>query len=93
MKNSNLNLRDVLLYNIGESLLFSENSVYSICMDYEVNIADVTNELNNIINENKVQKMFYCPIEERKSKEPMGDDSYSIYVLKVPKLNISELMK
>lgn len=93
MQNQNVNLRDVLLCDISESLLFNENNIYSICMDYNKNIADVTNELNKLINENKVLKMFYCPFEERKATEPIGSNSYPIYVLKAPKLNIKELMK
>lgn len=86
-------LREILLNDISESLLFTENNVYSICIDYDVNIAVITNELNKLIDENKVLKMFYCPFEERKATEPIGSDSYPIYVLKAPKLNIAELMK
>lgn len=88
-----INLRNVILNDISESLLFTENNVYSICIDYDVNIAVVTNELNKLIKENRVQKMYYCPSEERKAIEPIGLNSYPIYVLKVPKLNIAELMK
>lgn len=49
--------------------------------------------LNELIDDGKVHKLYYCPYEERTSTEAIGCGSYPIFTIKLPVLNIDELMK
>lgn len=85
-------LEKKLLEEIPESL-FSENSIFQFCVDNDVDIGTVTMILNELIDDGKVHKLYYCPYEERTSTEAIGCESYPIFTIKLPVLNIDELMK
>ena len=44
-----MKLEEQLLQEIGESLLFDENSIFAFCVDNNCDIATVTNALNILI--------------------------------------------
>ena len=79
-----------LIQEIGDSLLFGENQIFSFCIDNDCNIASVTNTLNKLIDENIVQKLYYSPGESRFTSEPIGDDSLRVFKLKYPRLTLGD---
>lgn len=89
-------MKENLLKEISESDIFSENNVFQFCIDNDSDIATVTNIINELIDENKIIKRYYCPWEERFAGEPIGDSSYIVLQSKLPKLtklNIKKLIQ
>lgn len=85
-------LKQKLLKVISESLIFSDNSIYNFIIENDSDIGTVTMLLNELINENKVLKMYYCPYEERTANEPIGTESYQIFIITFDKANFQRLM-
>lgn len=81
-----------LLKEISESLIFSDCSIYRFIIENDSDIGTVTKLLNELIKENKVLKIYYCPYDERTANEPIGNDSYPVFIIRFDKANIQELM-
>lgn len=85
--------KENLLKEISESYIFSENNIFQFCIDNDCDIGTVTVKVNELIEDNKIFKHYYCPYEERFAGEPIGNNSYVVLTNKMPKLNIQELME
>lgn len=84
-------VEELLIQEIGDSLLFSENQIFSFCIYNDCDIATVTNTLNKLIDENIVQKLYYSPGESRFAHERIGDDSLRVFSLKYPRLSLDDV--
>ena len=85
-------LKQKLLKEISEAVLFSENHILQFCLDNDSDIGTATILLNKLIDDGKIQKLYYCPYEERTANEPIGNDSYPVFIIRFDKANIQELM-
>lgn len=84
-------VEELLLQEIGDSLLFGENQIFSFCIDNDYNIAIVINALNKLIDENRVQKLYYSPAESRFELERIGDDSFEVFSLKYSRMTNNDI--
>lgn len=71
--------------------MFGENQIFSFCIDNDCDIATVTNTLNKLIDENRVQKLYYSPGESRFASEPIGYDSFEVFKLKYPRMTLGDI--
>ena len=58
-------LKQKLLKEISEAVLFNENYIFPFCLDNDTDLSTVTLGLNNLISSNKVQKMYYYPYKKK----------------------------
>ena len=86
-------LKQKLLKEISEAVLFSENHIFQFCLDNDSAIGTATILLNKLIDDGKIQKLYYCPYEERTANEPIGNDSYPVFIKSYNKLNKSDITR
>ena len=86
-----MKLEEQLLQEIGDSLQFSESNIFTFCIDNDCDIATVTNALKELIDENRITKLYYSPTEERYADEPIGEDSFEVFILKYAKMTTEDI--
>lgn len=85
-------LEQKLLNEIADQAgMFNSNSIFQMCCD-GCSFVSIITTLSRLIQENKIVELWYCPYEERTASEKIGNDSYNVYIIKHPKLNVNKLM-
>lgn len=87
------NLQDIILKEIKESDIFNCNSMFSISFETGCDINEIQAVIQNLLESDKISKRWYCPYEERFADEPIGNDSYETYFVKLKPLDIRKLME
>lgn len=72
-------LKEIVLKEIDDSIIFSDNNIWSISFETGIDIIVLNSIIEELLNENKITTVQYNPYEERSADIPIGEDSYIVY--------------